>query len=209
MVTCIETFVSESVIRSTRTRFLPVAQRSACARTTPAPVDHRHPEYRPSLEQLIDIFANVAEAVDYVHRRGFLHRNIKPSVILLDRSGLPRLTGFTFAVAREGVASAKLAGTPHYMAPEQLASDQAELVPQTDVWGLGATLYHTVTGRRPFDGDGPFERLFERIRDTHPPPPSSINGTAPAELDRICLKCLSKLPKDRYRDAASIGSFPS
>jgi serine/threonine protein kinase len=155
-----------------------------------------------SHKRAVDIVASIADALDYVHRRGYLHRNIKPDVIFQDSSGQPRLSGFEVAVQKAELASAMaMAGTPAYMAPEQFADDPEQLGPHTDVWGLGVTLYEALTGRRPY-GTSSLYDLRRLIVSTEPALPSSMNAAIPPELDRICLKCLSKKPKDRYRNAA-------
>ncbi|MFM7163895.1 MAG: serine/threonine protein kinase [Planctomycetaceae bacterium] len=147
--------------------------------------------------RLADIAANIADALDYVHRRGYIHRNIKPQVILLDSNGRPRLSGFEVAVQTEGLDPRSIAGTPAYMAPEQFSGDADPLGPHTDVWGLGVTIYECLTGQRPFQGTSIHE-LRERIANTDPEPPSNFDSTIPDELQRICLKCLSRTPTDRY-----------
>jgi len=156
-------------------------------------------------KRVIEIAVNVADALDYVHRRGYLHRNIKPQVILQDSAGQPRLSGFEVAVQKAEVASAQMAGTLLYMAPEQFSGSPEQLGPHTDVWGLGVTLYEVLTGRRPYNASS-FSDLPRLIETTAPTPPSSIDSAIPAELDRICLKCLSKSPEERYSNAALLAA---
>ena len=94
-----------------------------------------------SRERLVDILIEIADALDYVHRRGYLHRNIKPRAILQDGGGRPRLSSFEVAVQRAGLKSSiEIAGTPQYMAPEQLRKEARLLGPHTDVWGFGVML---------------------------------------------------------------------
>ena len=108
-----------------------------------------------SRERLVDIMIEIADALDYVHRRGYLHRNVKPRAVLQDGGGRPRLSSFEVAVQRAGLKSSiEIAGTPHYMAPEQLRKDAKLLGPHTDVWGFGVMLYEVLTGERPFLGSG-------------------------------------------------------
>jgi serine/threonine protein kinase len=156
-------------------------------------------------ERVLTIVATVADALDYVHRRGYVHRNIKPRVILQDSAGQPRLSGFEIAVAKAEMASAEMAGTVSYMAPEQLTGSSELLGPHTDVWGLGATLYEALTGRPPYNPHS-LSDLLQEINTSTLPPPSEINSAIPAELDRICLKCLAKRPEDRYSNAALLAS---
>ena len=159
-----------------------------------------------SRERLVDIMIEIADALDYVHRRGYLHRNIKPRAILQDGGGRPRLSSFEVAVQRAGLKSSiEIAGTPHYMAPEQLRKDAKLLGPHTDVWGFGVMLYEVLTGERPFLGAG-FQELFQIIPSVSPVAPSAKDPTIPAELNRICLTCLRKDPKERYEHVALLAA---
>lgn len=158
-----------------------------------------------SYKRMVDITASIADALDYVHRRGYLHRNVKPGVILQDSGGQPRLSGFEVAVQKAELESAMIAGTPRYMAPEQFAGDPERLGPHTDVWGLGVTLYEALTGHQPFNASS-ISDLLRLIESTVPALPSSTKTTIPHELDRICLKCLSKNPEERYSDTALLAA---
>jgi serine/threonine protein kinase len=160
---------------------------------------------QPPYQRIVSIVANVADALDYVHRRGYLHRNLKPQVILQDSGGQPRLTGFEVAVQKAELASAERWGTLSYMAPEQVLDIPEQLGPHTDVWGLGVTLYEALTGHLPFNLS--YESDLERVvNTTEPALPSSKNRSIPAELDRICLKCLAKTPEERYSNAALLAT---
>ena len=158
-----------------------------------------------SHKRMVDVAASIADALDYVHRRGYLHRNIKPGVILQDSNGQPRLSGFEVAVQKVELASAKMAGTPLYMAPEQFSDEPKRLGPHTDVWGLGVTLYEGLTGHRPFNASG-FSDIMCEIQTSQTALPSSTNPSIPPELDRICMKCLSKNAEERYSNAALLAT---
>jgi serine/threonine protein kinase len=159
-----------------------------------------------SRQLLIDILIEVADALDYVHRRGYLHRNIKPRAILQDGGGRPRLSSFEVAVQRAGLkSSVEIAGTPHYMAPEQLRKEAKLLGPHTDVWGFGVTLYEALTGERPFLGAG-FQELFQVIPSVSPKEPIAKDPSIPPELNRICMKCLRKDPRERYDHVALLAA---
>jgi len=160
---------------------------------------------RFSHQRIVAIAASIADALDYVHRRGYLHRNIKPRAILLDSGGQLRLSGFSVAVQKATLKSARVAGTPAYMAPEQFMDDAARLGPHTDVWGLGAALYEALTGHLPFQGST-FSERRRMITGTVPALPSSTNSEIPHELDLICLKCLSRNPEERYSNAALLAA---
>lgn len=148
-----------------------------------------------SLTKLAQIFANVADAVDYMHRRGYLHRNMKTRNILLDNNARPRLSGFGLAVLNEGMDSSAVVGTPHYMAPEQIVGNPG---PGSDIWALGVSLYECLTGKLPFGGSSPIE-MFARIRSGDFESPSRVSRDIPEALSNVCLKCMSHDPADRYQ----------
>ncbi|MBX3726748.1 MAG: protein kinase [Xanthomonadales bacterium] len=147
----------------------------------------------------------VAEAVDYAHRLGVLHLDLKPGNVLLDQAGEPRVADFGLArrlgrtlAAGPGVVS----GTPSYMAPEQAEGD-AELGPATDVYALGATLFEALTGQPPFAGTSARDTL-DKVRNSPVPEPRSLDARIPLDLQAICLRCLAKRPADRYPGARAL-----
>jgi serine/threonine protein kinase len=175
---------------------------------------------RPPLtfRQIALVVEQLAGAVDHVHQRGILHRDLKPSNVLLwpreeaelsvdELPFIPQLTDFGLAKfveqGLEDTTSSMLVGTPLYMAPEQAECRRAEIGPATDVYALGAILYELLTGTPPFVGIG-FVNLLDRIRSETPLSPSRLRRGTPAALDRICLKCLAKEPRDRYASAADL-----
>jgi serine/threonine protein kinase len=150
------------------------------------------------------IVVEVAGHLHYAHEKGFVHRDIKPANILLDEGGRPVLADFGIAVTEcelrhEAMTST---GTLAYMAPEQLSGGE-HVDARTDVYGLGVVLYELLTGTVPF-ADPTLTGLRRRILTEEPQPVPSLNGTVPQELDRICLKCLSKAPADRYPSARDL-----
>lgn len=151
-------------------------------------------------ERVVDVITKVADVLDFVHRRGYLHRNVKPRIVLLDATGEPRLSGFEVAVQQEWMVSNKIAGTPPYMAPEQLDGDLAKLGPNTDIWGLGVTMYQALTRVLPFQGRS-LSELRYAITNTNPTPLRKIVTSIPQPLEQICLKCLSREPTQRYPTA--------
>jgi serine/threonine protein kinase/formylglycine-generating enzyme required for sulfatase activity len=150
------------------------------------------------LERLVELLARVAEAVHYAHRRGIIHRDLKPSNILVDNEQNPRIADFGLALHEDAqeFRYGEIAGTMLYMAPEQVRGEAHRLDGRTDLWAIGVILYLVLSGRRPFAG----ERLvlFDTILNRDPVPPRQIVATIPQELERICLKCLSKRMADRY-----------
>ena len=147
----------------------------------------------------------IARAVHHAHQRGVLHRDLKPSNILLDEAGGPHVADFGLAGRVDPAATtitAVVAGTPAYMAPEQARSPK-QVSTAADVYGLGAILYHQLTGRPPFAADTALATL-DLVASTPPARPSSVNPTVPRDLDTICLKCLEKEPARRYASAAEL-----
>ncbi|HAB19446.1 MAG TPA: serine/threonine-protein kinase [Verrucomicrobiota bacterium] len=156
------------------------------------------------------LIATIARAVHHAHQHGILHRDLKPSNILLDADGEPHLVDFGLAKLdiNHGYApaltlSTSSLGTPEYMAPEQASGRARDATTATDVWGLGAILYHLITGHLPFPGDFPSE-IIERARTREPIPPSRRCREIGRDLEAICLRCLEKSPAQRYAGAESL-----
>jgi serine/threonine protein kinase len=155
------------------------------------------------------LVATVSQAVDHAHRQGFWHRDLKPANILLDASGRPLVTDFGLAKrVHQGDAaltqSGAILGTPSYMAPEQAAGGKQPLTAAADVYSLGAVLYEVLTGRPPFKAETVRETIF-LVLETDPEPPSSYRPNIPADLERVCLKCLEKNPSSRYPTPKALG----
>jgi serine/threonine protein kinase len=143
----------------------------------------------------------IADAIQYVHKLGIVHRDLKPSNVLLNATGRPKLTDFGIAkqvLLDEGLTTtAAPIGTPGYMAPEQTGRMETPISFATDVYGLGAVLYSILTGRPPFQGGNPVQ-VLDQVVAASPIPPRKLRPDVPVDLERICLKCLEKLPADRY-----------
>lgn len=148
----------------------------------------------------------VAQAVDYAHMHGVIHRDLKPGNVLLTSAGVPKVADFGLAKNLEGVEelsqSGSIVGTPGYMAPEQ-ARGQRDIGPAADVYGLGAILYCTLTGRAPFQGATATETLMQ-VLQKEPVRPSQLRPGTPVDLETICIKCLQKTPEARYPSAAAL-----
>jgi tetratricopeptide (TPR) repeat protein len=153
-----------------------------------------------------ELVAAVADAVQHAHGRGLLHRDLKPSNVLLDAAGEPQVIDFGFAQRLDGAAgftlSGQVLGTPGYLAPEQ-AAGRRDLTVACDVYGLGALLYHLLTGRPPFVGDSP-ARILQQTVEAEPLPPRLLNPAVPRDLDTITLKALAKEPAARYATARDL-----
>jgi tetratricopeptide (TPR) repeat protein len=157
--------------------------------------------------QAAEVVAQVAAAVQHAHDHGVLHRDLKPSNILMDAEGQPHVTDFGLARRLEDAVSltqtGSLLGTPGYMAPEQAAGQKNLIDARSDVYGLGAVLFHVLTGRAPFTGESATD-ILRQVVEQEPLAPKLLNPSIPLDLETICLKCLNKEPERRYADAAAV-----
>jgi len=149
----------------------------------------------------------VADAVHYAHHQGVLHRDLKPSNILLGRDNRPRITDFGLARIEKAdsnlTLSGQMLGTPGYLPPEQASLRRGQAGPYSDVYSLGATLYHLLTGRPPFMA-GTAADTIQQVLSADPVSPQRLNPRLPKDLNTICLKCLAKEPTRRYASAAAL-----
>jgi hypothetical protein len=149
----------------------------------------------------------VAEGLHAAHTAGILHRDVKPSNLLLGEDGALRLADFGLArVAGQGASMTTpgiLVGTPCYMSPEQAAGGRTRLDERADVYSLGATLYEALTLRPPFEADS-LPDLCRRIATEEPLRPRGIRPGLPRDLETIVLKALEKSPSRRYSSAAEL-----
>lgn len=148
-----------------------------------------------------------AEAVDHAHRQGVLHCDLKPSNILITPGQQPKIADFGLArlwrEAPEATLESGALGSPSFMAPEQAEGRREDIGPATDVYALGAVLYHALTGRPPHQGSSA-EQVLVQVREAPVVPPRLLNPSAPRDLETICLKCLDKDPRRRYASAAEL-----
>jgi serine/threonine-protein kinase len=156
------------------------------------------------------LMAVAARAVHAANQKDVIHRDLKPSNILLTADGVPKVADFGLAKRLDQdddlTTSTGALGSPPYMAPEQTGKQGFEGVDaRTDVYGLGATLYHLVTGHRPFVGDTPDE-VMSRVLIDPPPPPRSLRLEVPRALEAIILKCLEKEPSRRYPSGEALAA---
>jgi serine/threonine protein kinase/tetratricopeptide (TPR) repeat protein len=173
-----------------------------------------------SPRQAAEVSAKLARTVHYAHEHGIVHRDIKPGNILLDAKSEPHLTDFGVArlleTENDATRTIEVLGTPSYMAPEQAQGNPpqgaavsspprwaAELTTAIDVYGLGAVLYHLLTGQPPFAGGTSYETI-RLLLETEPRQPRLLNAKVDRDLSTICLKCLEKDPKRRYSSALAL-----
>lgn len=159
-----------------------------------------------SPRQTAELLAPICRAIDYAHRQGVLHRDLKPQNILIDREGRPRVGDFGLAKRIEAETLTRthsVLGTPSYMAPEQAAGRRGRVTPASDVYSLGAILYEMLTGEPPFRASTPVETLFQVI-EQDPPLPRLIRPDVDPDLEMVALKCLQKPQHMRYPSAAAL-----
>ncbi len=161
---------------------------------------------RLNLQEVTRIMTAVADALDYAHRQDVLHRDVKPSNIIIDKDGVPFLTDFGLArIASSGESTLSqdmMLGTPQYISPEQ-AQGRRDLGPSTDIYSLGVVLYELVVGRVPFTADTPYAIIHDHIYKPLPLP-SRVNPAVPEPVERVLLKALAKNPEDRFRTAGEM-----
>ncbi len=142
--------------------------------------------------------AQVAAALDYAHRHGIVHRDVKPDNILFDDDGNAIITDFGIATARfhaRLTASGRAMGTPHYMSPEQAMGKLVD--GRSDIYALGVVMYEALVGFPPFDGADAFSVGYKHVHEK-PVDLAIVDSRLPAELVSIVMRCLSKSAADRY-----------
>ncbi len=159
------------------------------------------------IDRAIIIARDIALGLGAAHRRGIVHRDVKPQNVLVGRDGSIKLTDFGIASVYKDINAERLTttgmtlGTVQYYAPEQA---QGEIVnPAADVYALGIVIYEMLTGRPPFDGDTPVAVAMQHIQEK-PVPPSHLNPQIPPALEEIIMRCLEKSPDRRYTDGNAL-----
>jgi len=160
-------------------------------------------------QEAFQILLPIAEALDYAHCQNMIHRDVKPSNILLTQRGQPMLTDFGIAKILDVEETIELTGTstavgtPEYMAPEQITAKTVDH--RADIYALGVVLYEMVTGRKPFLADTPMAVLIKHATESLPRP-KQFMPNLPDAVERVLLKALAKNPADRYQSMAEMGA---
>lgn len=163
---------------------------------------------RGYIETVVRLVARVADALQHAHDNGVVHRDVKPSNIILRDDGTPVLTDFGLARG-QGLPAVTLtgdfAGTPHYVSPEQALATDKEIDRRSDVFSLGVTLYELLTLRRPFEGKTVAD-ILSKIVSKSPVAPQKINPEIARDLETICLTAMEKSPDKRYASAGEMAA---
>jgi len=156
------------------------------------------------IAEAAEIVSGVLDALEYSHRVGIVHRDIKPGNIMLTSTGAVKVMDFGIARAIEDSASTvtqthTVVGTAQYLSPEQARGESVDA--RSDLYSTGCLLYELLTGQPPFQGDSAVAIAYQHVREI-PKRPSSLAADVPESLDRVILKSLAKSREDRYQDAA-------
>jgi serine/threonine protein kinase len=153
-------------------------------------------------DDVLHIVQDMCQALDYVHSKGVIHRDIKPGNILLDKQGRAYLSDFGLALITEVGTLGEIFGSPQYISPEQTVSS-AKAEARSDLYSLGVILYEIFTGRLPFEDKNPIEQAMKHLK--HPvPPPRSLRPEISPQVEAVILKLLAKKPEDRYPNGAAL-----
>ncbi len=163
-------------------------------------------EKRLRLKEVVELCVHVAKTLDYAHGKGIVHRDIKPTNIILTPSGQAKITDFGIAhiedtsMAQQTQAG-EILGTPVYMSPEQVMSRPVD--GRSDLYSLGVILYELTTGRMPFRGDS-LAAIFKAITQETPPEPAIADSSISRGLSELVMKSLSKMPDERFQTGDSM-----
>ncbi len=157
-------------------------------------------------DRAMSLTADICAALDFSHRNGIVHRDVKPGNVMITPQGTVKVMDFGIARAVSDSAAtmtstAAVIGTAQYLSPEQARGESVDA--RSDVYSVGCLLFELVTGAPPFTGDSPVSVAYQHVRED-PRLPSSVNPAVPPDLDAIVLKALSKNPANRYQSAAEM-----
>jgi serine/threonine-protein kinase len=157
-------------------------------------------------KRAMEVMADVSAALDFSHRHGIVHRDVKPANVMITKAGAVKVMDFGIARAvADGQAAvtqtAAVIGTAQYLSPEQARGEAVDA--RSDVYASGCVLFELLTGEPPFTGDSPVAVAYQHVRED-PKPPSSLNPQVNPALDAIVLKAMAKNPANRYQSAAEM-----
>ncbi len=157
--------------------------------------------------EAVDIIIQIAEALHHAHQKGLIHRDVKPKNIMLTKEGVAKLAdmGLARGISDKEAAEAeqgKAFGTPYYISPEQIRGE-IKIGPPTDIYSLGATLYHMVTGAVPFDGKNPSAVMHAHLKQPLNAP-DHVNPKLSAGISEVIEMMMAKNPKERYQSCADL-----
>jgi beta-lactam-binding protein with PASTA domain/tRNA A-37 threonylcarbamoyl transferase component Bud32 len=163
-------------------------------------------DHRLLPERALEIISGVLGALDYSHKSGIVHRDIKPGNVMVTRNGDIKVMDFGIARAMSDnqatmTQTAQVIGTAQYLSPEQARGERVDA--RSDLYSTGCLMYELLTGRPPFTGDSPVAIAYQHVRED-PVPPSVVDPEIPAWADAIVLKAMAKAPADRYQNAAEM-----
>ena len=154
-----------------------------------------------SPDEVVKVIRDISSALDYIHSKGVIHRDVKPSNVLLTRDGQAILSDFGLALLTDVGTLGEIFGSPEYISPEQAISS-ANAGPKSDQYSLGVIAYEMLTGRRPFKSSEPLDLAMQHV--TEPPPnPRELRPEITPEVEAAILRALSKKPEDRYPSCSS------
>ncbi|GAB4386178.1 MAG: hypothetical protein Kow0022_14440 [Phycisphaerales bacterium] len=165
----------------------------------------KHKRYNEA--EALDIIIQVAEALEHAHSKGLVHRDIKPKNLMISKEGVLKVAdmGLARAISDKEAAEAekgKAFGTPYYISPEQIRGE-VNIGPPADIYSLGATMYHMVTGTVPFEGKNPSAVMHKHLK-AELVPPDHVNPKLSAGISEVIEMMMAKNPKDRYQSATDL-----
>jgi serine/threonine protein kinase len=157
---------------------------------------------RLPFEQVLMVTREICDALDYAHSKGIIHRDVKPSNIMLEANGRAILTDFGLVLSGDRQTQGEVFGSPRYIAPEQAISSKGA-TPQSDLYALGVILYEMLTGQLPFDADDPLDVAMRHMSET-PPPPRDIRPELSAAAEAVILQAIAKEPEKRFANGKAL-----